>query len=108
MAALAGGSLPFLGAVIIFLFAVVLGLFTRKGSGIEHHAYKHVYSGAPGAALPCEDFSGADRTFWTEQAVAARWKPVERRSRSMAPVREATPSDRMPIRSPVAAPRRPC
>jgi hypothetical protein len=107
MAALAGGSLPFLGAVIVFLFAVVLGLYTRRGSGINHHAYRHVYSGTPGADLPCEDFSGSDRTFWTEQDVAAHWRPVERRRRITGPV-QVKPSTRPPIRSPIAAPRRPC
>ena len=107
MIALAGGSLTFLAFVIIFLFALILSLFTRRGSGIDHHAYRNVYSGTPGATLPCDDYSGADRTFWTEPRVAARWVPVKRRVKDRQPI-AVTPSERLPIRSPIAAPRRPC
>ena len=107
MIALAGGSFVFLGFVVAFLFALILSLYTRRGSGIDHHAYRNVYSGTPGSALPCDDYSGADRTFWTEPRVAARWVPVERRERKREPI-EVTPSERLPIRSPMPAPRRPC
>jgi lipoprotein signal peptidase len=49
--ALAGGSGIFLAFIIIFFFAVVYGLYTRKGSGINQRAYGKVYGGAPGAHI---------------------------------------------------------
>jgi hypothetical protein len=70
---LAGGSLIFLAGVLVFLIGAIVALYTRKGSGMDLHPYGHVHGGAPGAALPCEDFSGSDRTPSTEQQIVARW-----------------------------------
>ena len=109
---LAGGSLIFLAAVILFLVGVIFALFTSKGSGIYHHPYRQVYGGAPGATLPCEDFSGADRTTVIEREVVARWKraPANAEARRAAAAercrrersrRLATEARRMPIQSPV-------
>jgi hypothetical protein len=38
--ALAGGSLVFVIFVIVFLFAVVFGYYTRRGSGISQTPYR--------------------------------------------------------------------
>lgn len=35
--ALAGGSLIFLGVVLLLLVGLISGFFTRKGSGIDQH-----------------------------------------------------------------------
>jgi len=69
----AGGSFIFLAGVFVFLIGAIVALYTRKGSGMDHHPYRNVYGGAPGATLPCEDFSGSDRTRSSEQQVLARW-----------------------------------
>jgi hypothetical protein len=116
MAALAGGSMPFLAVLILFLVGVIIALYTRKGSGMDHHAYRHVYGGAPGAALPCDDFSGGDRTSWTERDVLMRWRAMRRAGGAVARVsatqaeetaEPAAPSNRLPIHDPMGA-RRPC
>jgi hypothetical protein len=57
--ALAGGSWTFLGFVILFLIANVIGLYTRTGSGINQHPSGKIYSGAPGSKLD-SSFSGHD------------------------------------------------
>jgi hypothetical protein len=75
---LAGGSLIFLGVLILFLIGVIIALYTRKGTGIDLHPYHHIYGGAPGSALPCEDYSGADRTSVTERGVAKSWRRERR------------------------------
>jgi hypothetical protein len=82
MAALAGGSIPFLVALILFLAGVIIALYTRRGTGMDHHPYRHVYGGAPGAAVPSDDFSGSDRTSVTERDVARSWR---RRRRTESP-----------------------
>jgi hypothetical protein len=79
---LAGGSLIVLGVLLILFIGVVVALFTQNGSGVNHHPYRHVYGGAPGADVPCEDFSGSDRTPSTERDVAQLWR---RRRRAQDP-----------------------
>jgi hypothetical protein len=61
----AGGSEIFLAVLIVILVGVILELYTRTGSGIDHHPYVHVHADAPGAALPCET-EGSDRTAQEE------------------------------------------
>ena len=46
---MAGGSFIFLAFVVLFLLAVIYGLYTSRGSGISQRPYGKVYSGAPGA-----------------------------------------------------------
>jgi hypothetical protein len=72
-ATLTGGSFVFLAAILLFLFGAIVALYTNVGSGMSHHPYRHVHGGAPGADLPCEDYSGSDRTFVAEQRARARW-----------------------------------
>jgi len=47
---LLGGSFIFLAFIVVFFFAVVYGLYTRAGSGINQHPYRNPYGDAPGAA----------------------------------------------------------
>lgn len=47
--ALAGGSGIFATFLIVFFFAIVYGLFTKTGSGIQTRPYFNQYGGAPGA-----------------------------------------------------------
>ncbi len=109
MTELAGGSLVFFVVLVLFLVGVIISLYTRKGSGMDHHPYRHVYGGAPGAALPCDDFSGSDRTSMTEREVVARWSPVQRDRRPTTSAEQPRKRvDQLPIRPPVAPPRRPC
>ncbi len=49
ISALAGGSFIFLGFIFFMFVAVVVGFYTRKGSGIDEHPYGKIYGGAPGA-----------------------------------------------------------
>jgi hypothetical protein len=49
---LAGGAWIFLAFVLIFLVAVIYGLYTRGGSGINQRPFGIVYSNAPGARIP--------------------------------------------------------
>jgi hypothetical protein len=44
-----GGSGIFLAFIIVFFLAVVFGLYTRKGSGINQRGYNKIYQGSPGA-----------------------------------------------------------
>ncbi len=74
MAALAGGWMPFLVSVILFLVGAIIALYTRKGSGMDHHPYRDISGGAPAAALPCDDYSGSDRTYVTEGDVGVAWR----------------------------------
>lgn len=53
------GSLAMLAFMVVFFFAIVLGYFTRTGSGINPRAYGKLYSGTPGANCPGE-VSGHD------------------------------------------------
>jgi hypothetical protein len=55
----ADGSLIFLAFLIIGFVGVVIGYFTKAGSGINPRAYSKIYSGAPGAKGPGE-VSGRD------------------------------------------------
>jgi hypothetical protein len=60
-------------ADVIFLIAVgmlllaAVQLFTRTGSGIDQHPYRHVWGGAPGADRPSRMSGAADRdvTSWS-------------------------------------------
>ena len=111
--ALAGGSLIFLAVLILFLVGVIIALYTRRGSGVDLHPYRHTYGGAPGAALPCEDCSGSDRTSVTERDVGRSWR--RRRldqspdavaaqlaeARALRRRSKPTPTKLLPIRSPV-------
>ena len=58
--ALAGGSLIFLGVIVVFLLAVVYGYYTYRGSAINPHPHDGS-DAAPGAAGPSEA-SGHGRT----------------------------------------------
>jgi hypothetical protein len=71
---LEGGSLIFLAVLILFFIGVIIALYTRRGSGVDLHPYRHTYGGAPGAALPSFDHSGADRTSVTERDVVRSWR----------------------------------
>jgi hypothetical protein len=65
--ALAPGSYTFLAFLIVFFFAVVYGLYTRSGSGINQRPYGKIYGGAPGAFGP-SSLSGRDereRVDWS-------------------------------------------
>jgi len=65
--ALVGGSWIMLGVMIFGFFGVVVGYYTRVGSGIEPRPYGKVYGGAPGAFGP-GDVSGKDhreRVSWS-------------------------------------------
>jgi hypothetical protein len=65
--ALAGGNVPFMIAVILFLVGVVIALYTSWGSGINQRPYGKIYSGAPGAIGP-SSLSGRDereRVDWS-------------------------------------------
>jgi hypothetical protein len=76
--ALAGGSWIFLGVVILTLVGVVIGFYTRRGSGMNLHPYRHVHGGAPGADHPTHDAGGSDRTEVHEREVAKRWRKQDR------------------------------
>ncbi len=69
----------FLAFMIVMLVGVIVGLYTRTGSGIDQHPYRHVYGGAPGACLPC-DVGGSDRTALAEE----RRRAERRRQRQAA------------------------
>ena len=51
LAALAGGSLIFIGVVVAILFAVVFGFYTYRGSAINAHPSDGA-DGAPGLGEP--------------------------------------------------------
>jgi hypothetical protein len=74
MIALAGGSSIFLAALLVFLVGVILALYTRRGSGIDHHPYRNAWGGAPAATLPCDDYSGSERSSVKERDVAQLWR----------------------------------
>lgn len=56
--ALAGGSMIFLGVVVVLIGGLIYGMFTRVGSGIDHHPHDGS-DGAPGAKGQSET-SGRD------------------------------------------------
>ena len=116
-----GGSLIFLAVLMLMLVGVIIGLYTRKGSGVDLHPYRHIYGGAPASALPCNDCSGSDRTSVTERDVVRAWRlrrraqdpdsiaaqladaRARRRQQDSQPAR----AKRLPIRSPLRSPRPP-
>ena len=62
-----GGNVDFLVFLVLFLFAVAYGYFTRIGSGINPRPYGKIYGGAPGAFGP-GNVSGHDdreRVSWS-------------------------------------------
>ena len=104
-----GGSFIFMAVSLAFLVGVILTLFTRRGSGMNHHPYRHVHGGAPGADPPAEDYSGSDRTSSRERLNAIRWRRRERAPHAPAPERAAErertqrpkPSNGLPIGPPL-------
>jgi hypothetical protein len=112
---LEGGSLIFLGVLILFLVGVIIALYTRRGTGIALHPYRHTYGGAPAASLPCHDYSGADRTSVTERGVARVWRRTrlaedpdavaarlaQARARRLTEATQRPRSNRLPIRPPL-------
>jgi hypothetical protein len=107
--ALSGGAWIFLGVVIAFLIGAIIAMYTRKGSGMDLHPYRHVHGGAPGADTPRHDYGGSDRTEAAEREVAQRWRsqeqpekapPEERaaeREREQRPKPSKKPSIRRPL-----------
>jgi hypothetical protein len=49
---LAGGSIIFGAFLVLYLLAVVHGLYSRSGSGIAQRPYRDAYGDAPGAQIP--------------------------------------------------------
>jgi hypothetical protein len=49
---LAGGSIISGTFLVLYLLAVVHGLYSRSGSGIAQHPYRDAYGDAPGAHIP--------------------------------------------------------
>jgi uncharacterized membrane protein len=65
--ALAHGSWIMLGFCVFMFIGIVVGYYTRKGSGIEPRPYGKIYGGAPGAFGP-GSVSGKDereRVDWS-------------------------------------------
>jgi hypothetical protein len=54
-------------AVIGALLLAAIQLYTRSGSGIAQHPYRHVHGGAPGAARSARMSESVEReiTRWT-------------------------------------------
>ena len=75
---MSGGAWIFLAVVIVFGIGVVIAIYTRRGSGVDQHPYRHVHGGAPGAAIPSEGYGGSDRTEAREREVAKKWRETER------------------------------
>ena len=44
-----GGAFIFLAFILIMVVALIYGLYTRAGSGINNHPYARRYGNAPGA-----------------------------------------------------------
>ena len=42
-------DLVFILVLIMLIAGIIYGLYTRRGSGIDHHTYGNRYSSAPGA-----------------------------------------------------------
>ncbi len=87
--ALSGGAWIFLGVVILMLVGVIIGFYTRKGSGMDQHPYRHVHGGAPGADIPAHDYGGSDRTASAEREVARKWRSQDRPEHAPADERAA-------------------
>ena len=56
----------FLIVIVMLLFAAAQ-LYSRRGSGIASHPYRHIHGSAPGAARPSRMSGAGDRdvTSWT-------------------------------------------
>lgn len=57
---LVGGAFIFLAFIIVMLIALIAGLYTRSGSGIDEHPYGKQYGGAPGANTDNRRLTGRD------------------------------------------------
>jgi len=107
--ALSGGAWIFLGVVIVMFFGVVIGFYTRRGSGVDLHPYRHVHGGAPGADHPVHDARGPDRTAAMERDVAKRWRspdrpehaPPEERAAAREQAQRPKPGNKTSIRRPL-------
>jgi hypothetical protein len=107
--AVSGGAWIFLGVVIVMLVGVVIGFYTRRGSGMDLHPYRHVHGGAPGADNPVHDSGGSDRTASIERDVAKRWRaqdrpehaPPEERAAEREQTQRPKQSNKPPIRRPL-------
>ena len=107
--ALTGGAWIFLGVLILMLVALVIGFYTRRGSGMDLHPYRHVHGGAPGADTGAHDAGGSDRTAAVEREVARRWRsqdrpehlPPEERAAEREKAHRPKPSKKPPIRPPL-------
>ncbi len=107
--AVAGGAWIFLGVVILMVVGVVIGFYTRRGSGVDLHPYRHVHGGAPGADHPTHDAGGSDRTEVHEREVAKRWRsqdrpehaPPEERAAERDKVQRPKPGKKPSIRPPL-------
>jgi hypothetical protein len=75
--ALSGGAWIFLGVIVLFLIGVIIAIYTRQGSGVDLHPYRHVHGGAPGADYGGHDYGGSDRTAAAEREVARKWRSQE-------------------------------
>jgi hypothetical protein len=49
---LAGGAWIFLAVILIWTVAIIYGLYTRGGSGINQRPHANAYTNAPGARIP--------------------------------------------------------
>ncbi len=54
------GAWIFLAFVLLYLVALMLGLYTRSGSGINGHPYGRRYGDAPGADTDRRRLTGRD------------------------------------------------
>jgi hypothetical protein len=59
--ALAGGSWAVLGFVVLLLFAISHGYYTRSGSAINQRPYNNGSGDAPGAEIPSTIGRDVDR-----------------------------------------------
>ena len=107
--AVAGGAWIFLAVVILMVVGVVIGFYTRRGSGVDLHPYRHVHGGAPGSDHPTHDAGGSDRTAEREREVAKRWRsqdrpehaPPEERAAERDEAQRPKPSKKPSIRPPI-------
>jgi hypothetical protein len=107
--AVAGGAWIFLAVVILMVVGVVIGFYTRRGSGVDLHPYRHVHGGAPGSDHPTYDAGGSDRTEAREREVAKRWRsqdrpehaPAEERAAERDKTQRPKPSKKPSIRPPL-------
>jgi hypothetical protein len=69
--ALSGGSIWIVVVALLSFVAIVIGWYTRKGSGIGAHPYGKIYSGAPGAKAHSSYYitgrrdDAAERPHWS-------------------------------------------